>query len=116
MPMGQDWTSQFRNAEVDEYILIGEADDGSCGDNWLTWGNPAFYDHGAAIENNDSDAKEDSIDRESNASSPSPPYIKEGYQRLDMDPLTKYQFSSFDLAISKSSKTVSFRRLKTKTG
>ena len=93
MPMGQDWTSHFRSAKVDEYILIGEADDGSCGDNWLTWGNPAFYD-GDGV--------------------PTPSYVKEGYQRLDMDPLTKYQFSSFDLKNSKSSKTVSFRRRKRK--
>ena len=112
MPMGQDWTSHFRNAKVDEYILIGEADDGSCGDNWLTWGNPAFYDQHAAIEINDSDDKEEHMDREINPLSPSPPYIEEGYHRLDMDPLTKYQFSSFDLANSKSSKTVSFRRRK----
>ena len=100
MPMGQDWTSQFRNAEVDEYILIGEADDGSCGDNWLTWGNPVFYDSGDGTEKTDS--------------SPTPPYAKEGYQRLDIDALTKYQFSSFDLQNSKSSKTVSFRRKREK--
>jgi hypothetical protein len=112
MPMGQDWTSHFRNAKVDEYILIGEADDGSCGDNWLTWGNPAFYDQHATIESNDGDAKGEHTDRESNASSSSPLYVEEGYQRLDMDPLTKYQFSSFDLANSKSSKTVSFRKRK----
>jgi len=114
MPMGQDWTSHFRNAEVDEYILIGEADDGSCGDNWLTWGNPAFYDHDAIIENNDDDDKAEHTDRENHASSPTPLYVEEGYQRLDMDPLTKFQFSSFDLANSKSSKTVSFRRKKKK--
>ena len=112
MPMGQDWTSHFRNAKVDEYILIGEADDGSCGDNWLTWGNPAFYDQHATIESNDGDDNGEHTDREINPSSPSPPYVEEGYQRLDMDPLTKYQFSSFDLANSKSSKTVSFRRRK----
>ncbi len=29
---------------VEEYILIGEADDGSCGHNWRTWGNPNFRD------------------------------------------------------------------------
>ena len=45
MPMGQDWSQLFRDANVDEYILIGEADDGSCGHNWSTWGNPAFRDN-----------------------------------------------------------------------
>jgi len=98
MPMGQDWTSHFRAAGVDEYILIGEADDGSCGENWQTWGNPAFCDRDG----------EDSAAR--GGDGPIPPYAAEGYQRTDMDALAKYQFSSFDLANSKSSKTVSFRR------
>ncbi len=112
MPMGQDWTSQFRKANVDEYILIGEADDGSCGDNWLTWGNPAFYDQSAGIKtSSDHDEESNFFDSEGN---PSPLYAKEGYQRMDMDPLTNYQFSSFDLANSKSSKTVSFRKRKQK--
>ncbi len=114
MPMGQDWTSQFRKANVDEYILIGEADDGSCGDNWLTWGDTAFYDQSVAIENSDGDGKSNSFDHESSPSAPTPPFAEEGYQRTDMEPLTKYQFSSFDLANSKSSKTVSFRRRKQK--
>ncbi len=108
MPMGQDWTSHFRSAEVDEYILIGEADDGSCGDNWLTWGNPAFYDGDIEMENNNGEDRADRF--------PTPSYAKEGYKRLDMEPLTKYQFSSFDLKNSKSSKTVSFRRRKRNEG
>ena len=34
MPPGQDWTKDFRNErQVEEYILIGEADDGTCGHN-----------------------------------------------------------------------------------
>ena len=114
MPMGQDWTSQFRTAQVDEYILIGEADDGSCGDNWLTWGNRAFYDYDAK-ENNTNDVLDhthDDDDDDDDVVSPTPPYVMEGYQRWDMDASTKYQFSSFDLANSKSSKTVSFRRKK----
>ncbi|MGK3736155.1 MAG: hypothetical protein ACI8RD_007515 [Bacillariaceae sp.] len=107
MPMGQDWTALFRKEGVDEYILIGEADDGSVGDNWLTWGNPAFY------AKNDNDTNDDNVETDrkdnDNGVSPTPPYATEGYQRWDMDDLTKFQFSSFDLAVSKSSKTVSFR-------
>ncbi|CAK9031855.1 Uncharacterized protein SCF082_LOCUS19803, partial [Durusdinium trenchii] len=39
MPLGTDWTQDFRNApSVKEYILIGEVDDGCCGHPWLTWG------------------------------------------------------------------------------
>ncbi|KAL7578290.1 hypothetical protein ACA910_012703 [Epithemia clementina (nom. ined.)] len=41
MPMNEDWTAEFRkySPTVQEYILIGECDDGQCGDNWATWGN-----------------------------------------------------------------------------
>ena len=40
MPMGDDWTSIFRQfTTTKEYIMIGEAFDGCCGHNWYTWGN-----------------------------------------------------------------------------
>lgn len=39
MPMGRDWTAAVRRTpSVREYVLIGEADYGICGDPWLTWG------------------------------------------------------------------------------
>ena len=35
----EDWTDEIRKCEsVEEYILIGEADGGCCGDAWRTWG------------------------------------------------------------------------------
>ena len=105
MPMGEDWTALFRKEGVDEYILIGEADDGSVGDNWLTWGNPAFY-----AKNDDADDAETEVNNDEDGISPTPPYVTDRYHRWDMDDLTKFQFSSFDLAVSKSSKTVSFRK------
>ena len=41
MPMDEDWSADIRSCpSVREYILIGEADDGCCGHNWWTWGNP----------------------------------------------------------------------------
>jgi hypothetical protein len=98
MPMGEDWTAMFRDAGVDEYILIGESDDGSCGHNWWTWGNAAFRD--STVEAVSSRSEKSIV----------PPYVQDGYRRWDMDTLTPYQFSSFDCAVSKSSKTVSFRR------
>lgn len=88
MPQQVDWTAQFRNAQADEYILIGEADDGSCGHGWETWGNPAFETEKNAI----------------------PPFEQDGYRRWDMDSLVPFQFSRFDSALSRSSRTVSFRR------
>lgn len=39
MPIGVDWTAKMRaTPSVLEYILIGETDNGICGDPWLTWG------------------------------------------------------------------------------
>ena len=95
MPMGVDWSKLFRDANVDEYILIGEADDGSCGHNWETWGNAAF-------------ASQESTNSRPPAAMP--PYQMNGYQRWDMDILSQFQFSRFDNAVSRSSKTVSFRK------
>mmetsp|Transcript_33069 Transcript_33069/g.80359 ORF Transcript_33069/g.80359 Transcript_33069/m.80359 type:complete len:160 (-) Transcript_33069:4350-4829(-) len=104
MPMGIDWTGMFRNANVDEYILIGECDDGSCGHNWYTWGNVDFY------EGNDTEGSSPPV---LSSSVLVPPYQKDGYERWDMDDaLTPFQFSRFDCSFSKSGKTVSFRRRK----
>lgn len=94
MPQMVDWTRLFRQAGVEEYILIGEADDGSCGHMWETWGNPEF------APPNDG----------SSATPPPPPFEMDGYQRWDMGVLSQFQFSRFDCALSRSSKTVSFRR------
>ena len=39
MPLGVDWTAAMRaTASVRAYILLGEADDGCCGQPWATWG------------------------------------------------------------------------------
>ena len=121
MPMGQDWSQMFRNANVDEYILIGEADDGTCGHNWETWGNPNFFFNddeeeeekdAFSGEKKDSARKEEKDDDTSNDDTPLllPPYAQDGYERWDMDVLTQFQFSRFDCAVSRSSKTVSFRK------
>ena len=86
MPMGQDWTRLFREAGVDEYILIGEADDGSCGHVVETWG-------------------------QSSADETAPPaYESSGYRRRDLVDLHPYQFSRFDTKQSKNGMTVSFRK------
>ena len=104
MPMGEDWSVFFRQHEVDEYILIGEADDGSCGHNWDTWGNPSFLpaegSNSSLKVSGDPQGPEDK----------QPLYLADGYERWDMEALAQYQFSRFDCAVSRSSKTVSFRR------
>ncbi|KAL7494428.1 hypothetical protein ACHAWT_006598 [Skeletonema menzelii] len=103
MPPGHDWTADFRKPQssihapgesglgiVDEYILIGECDDGTCGHNFLTWGNPDAYE------------SEDGV--------PVAPYAEDGYQRIELEDLSLLQISRFDCKRSSESKTVSFRR------
>jgi hypothetical protein len=98
MPPGQDWTKDFRNErQVEEYILIGESDDGTCGDNWLTWGNSDFR--------TDND----------NAVDFTAPYVADGYERINLDDLSQLQFSRFDCQRSRESMTVSFRSCRVKT-
>jgi hypothetical protein len=47
MPMDTDWSAAFRRApSVREYVLLGEAEWGVCGHNFLTWGNARFRDDG----------------------------------------------------------------------
>jgi hypothetical protein len=103
MPMGTDWTAAFRHYKVDEYILIGEYDDGNCGDNWQTWGNiDSQLEHpGASAQDaDDSFADGDIV----------PAYESEGYKRVELDKLSSVHFSRFDSSLSCSSKTFSFRR------
>jgi hypothetical protein len=117
MPMGEDWTKLFREKNVQEYILIGEADDGQCGDNWETWGNP-FYstqytdDHDDQIESLFQDQEESQEQPRSTANliAGDPPFKRDGYVRKDLDNLLPYQFSRFDCKVSKTGKTASFRR------
>jgi hypothetical protein len=95
MPPGLDWTKDFRHErQVEEYILIGECDDGTCGDNWLTWGNSDFR-----ADNND------------NAVDSTAPYVADGYERINLDNLSQLQFSRFDCQRSRESMTVSFRSM-----
>ena len=85
---------------ADEYILIGESDDGSCGHNWYTWGNAEFYD---SKDNNE----EEEVLVDMNDVLIPPQYLLDGYERLDLDDLSKLQFSRFDSSESSVGCTVS---------
>jgi hypothetical protein len=100
MPMQEDWTAAFRQYKVDEYILIGEADDGQCGDNWATWGNPAYHED--ADEHDGSNSEITTL----------APYEVDAYERREMAELLPYQLSRYDSHVSKVGTTVSFRRSK----
>ena len=105
MPPNHDFTADFRRPQssinapgesgigiVDEYILIGECDDGSCGHNYLTWANP------------------DALPESERGSTFIAPYTEDGYHRVDLEDLSRLQISRFDCKRSSESKTVSFRR------
>jgi hypothetical protein len=116
MPMHEDWSAIFRSGDVDEYILIGECDDGQCGDNWETWGNPWHlvddFDHEFALTESSAaiDPSRTGTEEMAHVKDVTPPYVIDGYKRRDLDELSPYQFSRFDCRSSKSGKTVSFRR------
>jgi hypothetical protein len=67
MPLGMDWTRQFRScSSVRAYVLLGETDDGCCGRPWATWGYLCDDDDDAAdvcvsstSSDGDSDTSED---------------------------------------------------------
>ena len=95
MPTDIDWTTIFRAEKVDEYILIGEYDDGNCGDNWETWGNHEFLPENYQV-----------LDLQTDKPCP---FEKDGYKRQTLEKLRSYQFSRFDSADSSNSATISFR-------
>jgi len=109
MPPTVDFTADFRQRVnedsmsddtrlVEEYILIGEADNGTCGHNWYTWGNREFIEY-----------DDDDIDDDESNNQPQPLYERDGYKRVDLEELSSLQFSRFDCSRSKESMTVSFR-------
>ena len=104
MPMGIDWTREFRAAGADEYILIGECDDGGCGHNWDTWGNPNFLDEEM---DNGGGTKNQSM----KSTTLKPAYQMGGFERKNMDDLSVLQFSRYDSRMSSLTQTVSFRRV-----
>jgi hypothetical protein len=120
MPMGVDWTALFRQYEVDEYILIGECDDGTCGDNWSTWGNEKYISDDVVeqefaqsfSDNATIDSNREEEDSTRTPPSTPPPYRVDGYERIEKPSWAPFQFSRFDSSISKTGKTVVFRREK----
>ena len=107
MPMGEDWTACFREYGVAEYILIGECDDGQCGENWLTWGNIHMRDDNIQNElNHLQEGKKEPF----KPITATPLYKEDGYTRSDLNSVIPFQFSRYDSKVSRSGKTISFRR------
>ena len=96
MPPNTDLTAVIRAApSVREYLLLGEADSGICGDAWLTWGKfaePVVPASGAAPK-------------------PTPPYEADGFVRADLAEPTAHQVCKNDTFYGVGwSKVVSFQR------
>lgn len=109
MPMNEDWTSIFRKHRVKEYILIGECDDGQCGDNWKTWSNPNHLLEDFPDPIDDPKLHIGKATEEAAAPATLAMHLTEGYDRYDLDELVHHQFSRYDCRTSKTGKTVSFR-------
>ena len=78
---------------VREYLLLGEADDGSVGHLWRTWGNPAFRPPTAPP-------------------SLPPPYLADGWERADLPEIGRWMLNRFDSDLDPhGSRAVSFVRL-----
>ena len=115
-------TKEIRaTSSVREYVLVGESDDGCCGHNWLTWGNPAFRPGGAALSG---DARR-TLRAANSAGAPGAPgedhlsegtamapYAEDGWERHNIRDVSRLQLSRFDSEdFVGNSCTVSFRRL-----
>ena len=104
-PFGVDWTAAFRAcASVREYVLVGEADDGICGKPWETWGCRASCD-----EDGGSSSDEEA---ESRAARLPAPYEADGFVRVDLPELSRWQLCRTDERWRSrgASRTVAFRR------
>ena len=106
-PMGVDWTAAIRaSASFQEYLLIGEADDGICGHRRLTWG----------LEDDDDDAGDSEDDGNGEGAGRAramPSYVTDGWTRVDVtDELGGRQICRTDerWLSGRRSRSISFRR------
>lgn len=118
--MGVDWTAAMRaSPRVLEYVLVGETDDGICGQPWATWG----YDGGDACDHDTDDdeegeelcvGKQSEDDDEEGEVKGVAPYERDGFERVDLaDVSAAGQVCRTDerWRRSRQSRTVSFRRV-----
>ena len=118
LPSGVDVTQAIRGCPlVDEYVLIGEPDEGCCGDHWLPWGKsdsrkPERWQYDNDDGTFDQGAYNDALDVYSRMYK-TPPYVKDGFIRTDLDFISRTQKCMFDYPGVQGpslSSTVSFRR------
>jgi hypothetical protein len=104
-PIREDWTRAVRlTPSVFEYVLVGETDFGACGHPAETWGLS-----GDALSD---ELEEDELSDELERHEWQPPHEADGFERVDLDALSKHQVCRTDEPWLKArrSGTVSFRR------
>jgi len=104
MPTNVDFTAAIRRAKVPAYVLIGETDDGACGDPWLTWGLRPREEEEDTLSSSPGGGAD---------SAPPPvvlaPYLADGYQRSELGRVSRWQLSVYDSKqVLGNSKTVLF--------
>ena len=79
-------------ASVKEYILIGHTGDGLNGDPMRTWGyrKLSYEDESEDDDDNDDEQVEGYIEESERA------YVKDGFERVDLPHLSKWQLCRFD--------------------
>ena len=110
-PIREDWTRAVRlTPSVCEYVLVGETDFGACGHPAETWGlNPKTGDEPEEDEPEEDELEEDELLERHEWQ---PPHEADGFERVDLDALSKHQVCRTDEPWLKArrSGTVSFRR------
>jgi hypothetical protein len=104
MELGQDWTSTFRScASVQEYVLVGEVDNGACGHPWKTWGHSFIRHDTSSSAGGEAGAGADAASGRSGGSGKDakpedkqPPYAAEGFERVELEELSALQLNHFD--------------------
>eukprot|EP00937_MAST-01D_sp_MAST-1D-sp2_P006767 g6767.t1 len=103
MPMGQDWSAAFRACDsVREYVLVGEADFGCCGHNWLTFGDAAFAPTGAgqpleqALAGGKAGGEAAAGESPAQGAAPVPPYAAAGFSKRYIDSASAFLWERFD--------------------
>lgn len=117
MPVDVDLTDDIRECpSVAEYLLIGEAEGGCCGDRWLTWGvgwdlRPGEWDFQDDEGRQDTEAYNEAMEKWEEEYGTTP-FEKDGFIRGDLAEISETQICRSDSPGSYShSSTVSFRKL-----
>ena len=105
-PMGVDWTAAIRaSASFQEYVLVGEVDDGICGDPSATWG-VRVHDSGDSGDGGGGEGTSEGR--------PDVTYASDGWSRVDVtEELGGRQICRTDerWLMGRRSRTTSFRRM-----